>query len=106
MTTRRTVIIASIVSVCICLAIATWTMLPNGVTKENFDRIEPGMTIWQVKILLRSSGKMGIGGHGVRPWIGNGNGNEIYIHFKQSSGTAKEGWFTGSDGVEITRKPL
>jgi hypothetical protein len=44
---------AGILAACVCLTLGIYALLPQqGVTKGNFDRIEKGMTMAQVKAIL------------------------------------------------------
>jgi len=51
---RRYLISAAVLAACVCIAIGVLAMLPPqpGVTKANFDRVKPGMTLAEVEQIL------------------------------------------------------
>lgn len=88
-----------------CLSL--WLILPHGVTKATFDRIQRGMTVNEVRFQLLRMGRMGPCGEGICPWIWEESGNEIYVHFDQRTGKAMDAFFiTGADGIRHARSPL
>src|SRR5262245_8353454 len=91
------------VVICLFLSLGLWKLSHRGVTKENFERIQAGMTVDEVNFLLFSCGKMRIGGEGVCPWTWEAAGDQIYIHFDQQTGRATEAFFTTKNGMKITR---
>jgi hypothetical protein len=107
MTKKRLLLILVAATACggIALAILATTLRPR-VNKANFDRIQAGMTVFEVNLLLGGIGKSSPGGHGVCPWNWERDRNRIYIHFDQDTGRAKEAFFTGADGKTFARNPL
>jgi hypothetical protein len=52
-TKRRYLVCAGFLVVCACLALGIYSLVPmQGITKRNFDRIEKGMTMEEVKAIL------------------------------------------------------
>jgi hypothetical protein len=50
---RRYLICFAVLVACVCLVLGVYLLLPmQGITKRNFDRIEKGMTIEEVKAIL------------------------------------------------------
>ena len=94
---------ATVLVICACAALGIW-VIPNGVTKENSDRIKPGMTVWQIRFILRSPGRLGDGEHGADYWTWDGNGNSISVQVDQSTGEAT--WVTFCDHIpKIGKRP-
>jgi hypothetical protein len=82
---------------CIGLAFVIPALLPSqpGVTKENFDRIDIGMTRADVKAILGPGGWEGIsGGRGMKErshifWVNERAGSDVMV------------WFDDEDRVEL-----
>ena len=56
---RRYLISAGVLAVCVCVVLVVLALLPprTGVTKANFDRIQDGMSIAEVELILGGAGQ-------------------------------------------------
>jgi hypothetical protein len=76
---RRYLISAAVLAACVCIVFGVLAMLPaSSVNKENFDRIQDGMTQEEVKAILGEPRPYPIAG--ISFWICDG-GAELYIAF-------------------------